>query len=120
MFADVRAQRQWVVSRAVLADGRVVDLVRGGAPVETPEPAGGFMSLPHPTASRSPATPSSARIAAAHASESLRSAADQHVARPAYSRTASGVNIPVAVCMRRKSRVRRRQSATSTPPSAMR
>jgi hypothetical protein len=47
MFADVRAQRQWVVSRAVLADGRVVDLVRGGAPFETAEPAGGFMSLPH-------------------------------------------------------------------------
>lgn len=47
MFADVRAQRQWVTSRAVLADGRVVDLLRGGVPFSTAEPADGFMSLPH-------------------------------------------------------------------------
>lgn len=47
MFGDVPAQRQWVKSRAVLADGRVVDLLRGGTPAGAEEPPEGFTSLPH-------------------------------------------------------------------------
>jgi uncharacterized membrane protein YphA (DoxX/SURF4 family) len=47
MFGDVPRQQQWVYGRAELADGRLVDLLRGGRPLETTLPAGGFMSLPH-------------------------------------------------------------------------
>jgi hypothetical protein len=47
MFGDVPRQQQWVYGRAELADGRVVDLLRGGRPLETVLPAGGFLSLPH-------------------------------------------------------------------------
>lgn len=45
MFGDVPAQEQWVYGRAVLADGRIVDLLRGGRPLETERPSGGFGSL---------------------------------------------------------------------------
>lgn len=47
MFGDIPAQEQWVYGRARLADGRVVDLLRGGRPLEPERPAGGFGSLPH-------------------------------------------------------------------------
>jgi hypothetical protein len=47
MFGTVPAQEQWIYGRAELADGRVVDLLRGGRPVERERPAGGFTSLPH-------------------------------------------------------------------------
>ena len=47
MFGDVPRQQQWVYGRAELADGRVVDLLRGGRPLEAVLPAGGFSSLPH-------------------------------------------------------------------------
>ncbi len=47
MFGDVPRQEQWVYGRAELADGRVVDLLRGGRPLEPVRPAGGFLSLPH-------------------------------------------------------------------------
>jgi hypothetical protein len=47
MFANVPRQHQWVYSRAELADGRVVDVLRGGRPVETEHPTDGFLSLPH-------------------------------------------------------------------------
>lgn len=52
MFGDVPRQRQWVYGRAELADGRTVDLLRGGRPLEdglagAGLPEGGFFSLPH-------------------------------------------------------------------------
>jgi hypothetical protein len=47
MFGDVPAQEQWVYGRARLADGRIVDLLRGGRPLERERPAGGFGSLAH-------------------------------------------------------------------------
>jgi hypothetical protein len=47
MFGGVRSQAQWVYGRAVLADGREVDLLRGGRALERDLPAGGFTSLPH-------------------------------------------------------------------------
>lgn len=47
MFGTVPAQEQWVIAAATLADGRVVDLLRGGAPVGTVPPEGGFATLPH-------------------------------------------------------------------------
>jgi len=47
MFGDVRPQEQWVYARAELVDGRVVDLLRGGRPLEAERPTGGFSSLPH-------------------------------------------------------------------------
>jgi uncharacterized membrane protein YphA (DoxX/SURF4 family) len=47
MFGDVPRQQQWVYGRAELADGRVVDLLRGGRPLEPVLPAGGFLSLPN-------------------------------------------------------------------------
>jgi len=47
MFGEVRCQRQWVCGRGSLADGRVVDVLRGGRPPEETLPAGGFTSLPH-------------------------------------------------------------------------
>ncbi len=47
MFAGVPPQEQWVIGRAVLADGSIVDLLRDGRPLERERPAGGFTSLPH-------------------------------------------------------------------------
>ena len=47
MFGVVERQEQWVVARAELADGSVVDLLRGGRPFEAERPSGGFSSLPH-------------------------------------------------------------------------
>jgi hypothetical protein len=47
MFGSVLPQEQWAYARAELADGRVVDLLRGGRPLEAERPAGGFWSLPH-------------------------------------------------------------------------
>jgi hypothetical protein len=47
MFGEVPPQEQWVYGRAELADGRVVDLLRGGRPLERERPAGGFGSLAH-------------------------------------------------------------------------
>lgn len=47
MFGAVPPQEQWVSGRAELADGSVVDLLRGGRPFERDRPAGGFSSLPH-------------------------------------------------------------------------
>jgi hypothetical protein len=45
MFGAVPLQVQWVYGRGLLADGRVVDLLRGGRPLERERPAGGFGSL---------------------------------------------------------------------------
>lgn len=45
MFGEVPAQEQWVYGRAVLADGRIVDLLRGGRPLTAERPDGGFGSL---------------------------------------------------------------------------
>jgi len=47
MFGWVPQQEQWVYGRAELADGRVVDLLRGGRPLERERPDGGFISLAH-------------------------------------------------------------------------
>lgn len=47
MFGEVPRQRQWVYGRGTLADGREIDVLRGGRPVEDTLPAGGFTSLPH-------------------------------------------------------------------------
>jgi hypothetical protein len=47
MFGAVPPQEQWVSGRAELADGSIVDLLRGGRPFERDRPAGGFSSLPH-------------------------------------------------------------------------
>lgn len=47
MFGDVPRQRQWVYGRGTLADGREVDVLRNGRPLEDTLPAGGFTSLPH-------------------------------------------------------------------------
>lgn len=47
MFGDVRRQIQWVRASATLADGRLVDLLRGGIPCEEGAPADGYLSLPH-------------------------------------------------------------------------
>jgi hypothetical protein len=47
MFADVLRQRQWVYSVGRLANGREVDLLRGGRNVERRLPEGGSLSLPH-------------------------------------------------------------------------
>ena len=47
MFGTVERQDQWAYARAQLADGSVVDLLRGGRPLEAEKPAGGFASLPH-------------------------------------------------------------------------
>jgi len=47
MFGTVERQDQWAYARAELADGRVVDLLRGGRPLEAERPSGGFTSLPH-------------------------------------------------------------------------
>lgn len=45
VFGDIRPQRQWVYSRAELASGEIVDLLRQGRPVETVLPAGGFHAI---------------------------------------------------------------------------
>lgn len=45
MFGEVAEQEQWVYGAATLADGRVVDLLRHGRPLERERPAGGFASL---------------------------------------------------------------------------
>ncbi len=47
MFGFVAPREQWVYGRAELADGRTVDLLRGGRPLESVRPAGGFTTLPH-------------------------------------------------------------------------
>jgi hypothetical protein len=47
MFGTVPPLEQWAYGRAVLADGRVVDPLRAGRPVEAERPTGGFTSLPH-------------------------------------------------------------------------
>jgi len=47
MFGNVQRQEQWVYGRAELADGHVVDLLRGGRTLEAERPTGGFTSLPH-------------------------------------------------------------------------
>ena len=47
MFGDVGPVEQWATGRAVLADGRVVDLLRRGRPYEPVRPQGGFWSLPN-------------------------------------------------------------------------
>jgi len=47
MFGAVPPVEQWVYARAEVVDGRVVDPLRGGRPVEEDRPAGGFTSLPH-------------------------------------------------------------------------
>lgn len=47
MFGGVPAQAQWVYGRALLADGREVDLLRGGRALQRDLPTGGFTSLPH-------------------------------------------------------------------------
>ncbi|MCE9630599.1 MAG: HTTM domain-containing protein [Planctomycetia bacterium] len=45
MFGAVPPQEQWIYGRATLADGSVVDLLRGGRPLERERPVGGFGSL---------------------------------------------------------------------------
>lgn len=47
MFGAVQPQEQWAYARAELTDGRVIDLLRGGRPLEAERPSGGFWSLPH-------------------------------------------------------------------------
>lgn len=47
MFGTVPPCEQWAYTRAELADGRLVDILRGGRPVQVDRPAGGFTSLPH-------------------------------------------------------------------------
>ncbi len=47
MFGGVPSREQWVYTRAILADGSEVDLLRDGRPVERDLPAGGFTSLHH-------------------------------------------------------------------------
>jgi len=47
VFGDVKRQQQWVYSRAELADGSVVDLLRGGTEVVAELPPGGFYGLPN-------------------------------------------------------------------------
>jgi hypothetical protein len=45
MFGQVAEQEQWVYGAATLADGRVIDLLRQGRPLERERPAGGFAAL---------------------------------------------------------------------------
>ena len=47
MFGGVSPQEQWVYGRGLLADGSLVDLLRGGRPLEEERPTGGFTTLPH-------------------------------------------------------------------------
>jgi hypothetical protein len=46
MFGQVARQRQWVYGRGSLADGRIVDVLRNGRPLEDTLPDGGFTTLP--------------------------------------------------------------------------
>jgi hypothetical protein len=45
MFGTIPRQEQWVYGEAALEDGRVVDLLRQGWPLERERPTGGFASL---------------------------------------------------------------------------
>lgn len=45
MFGTIPVQEQWVYGEALLDDGRVVDLLRRGRPLERDRPGGGFTSL---------------------------------------------------------------------------
>lgn len=45
MFGVIPQQEQWVYGEAELADGRVVDLLRQGRPLQRERPDGGFASL---------------------------------------------------------------------------
>lgn len=45
MFGGVPPREQWVYSRAILADGTEVDILRDGRPVERDHPTGGFTTL---------------------------------------------------------------------------
>jgi hypothetical protein len=47
MFGTVERQEQWAYAKGELADGRVVDLLRGGRRLQTERPDGGFSTLPH-------------------------------------------------------------------------
>lgn len=47
MFGTVPPLEQWAYGRGELADGRVVDVLRDGRPIEAERPTGGFTSLPH-------------------------------------------------------------------------
>ena len=47
MFGTVPPLEQWAYSRGELADGRVIDVLREGRPIEADRPTGGFTSLPH-------------------------------------------------------------------------
>ena len=47
MFGTVPPYEQWVYARAELADGRVIDVLRDGRPLQPERPQGGFTSLPH-------------------------------------------------------------------------
>jgi hypothetical protein len=47
MFGTVPPLEQWAYSRGELADGRMVDVLRAGRPIEADRPTGGFTSLPH-------------------------------------------------------------------------
>jgi len=47
MFGPVHGSISEVYTRATLADGRMVDVLRGGRPVEDVRPTDGFLSLPH-------------------------------------------------------------------------
>lgn len=45
VFGELRRQRQWTYAEATLADGSVVDLLRGGRRLERVLPPGGFHSI---------------------------------------------------------------------------
>jgi len=45
MFGTIPLQEQWAYGAATLADGRVVDLLRQGRPLQRERPDGGFASL---------------------------------------------------------------------------
>lgn len=47
MFGTVPPLEQWAYGRGELADGRIVDVLRAGRPIEAERPTGGFTSLPH-------------------------------------------------------------------------
>lgn len=47
MFGVVNPTEQWIYAPAVLADGRRIDLLRRGKPLEEIPPRGGFTTLPH-------------------------------------------------------------------------
>lgn len=47
MFGQVARQRQWIYGGGSLADGRIIDVLRHGRPLEDMLPDGGFTTLPH-------------------------------------------------------------------------